>query len=274
MIRAVPTEKRQRQKEGRQFRLAAKRKAEKRRQLIRRTVIVVIVAGVVVGSVLLFTQHSNPPKAAPTPQDKANAAAQVAGCPKAPATPAVPANKLHWTTPPATVIVHGASYVATVSTTQGTFAFKLNTTGAPINANNFVFLAQHNFYNCNTFWRVIPGFMDQTGDPTSAGTGGPGYAIKQDEYPKRATTGIQYPKGAVAIANSGPGTNGSQFFIVAKSATAAELPPKYTIIGQVISGMSAVETINNQGDPNASQDGTGSHPAVVNRILAVGIQHV
>ena len=61
---------------------------------------------------------------------------------------------------------------------------------------------------------------------------------------------------------------------MAKAATATELPPKYTIIGQVITGISAVETINAQGDPNAAQDGTGSHPAVVNRILAVTIQHV
>lgn len=269
----MPTEKRQRQKEGRQVRLAAQRKAQKRRQLIRRTVIVVIVAGVVVGSVLLFTQHNSPTTPTVTPQDKANNVAVLAGCPKEPATAAAPANKLHWTSPPAMSIVQGASYIATVTTTQGAFTFKLNTTHAPINSNNFIFLAQHNFYNCNTFWRVIPGFMDQTGDPTSAGTGGPGYVIKQDEYPTAVATGIQYPKGAVAMANSGPGTNGSQFFIVAKSATAAELPPKYTIIGQVLSGISTIETINAQGDPNASQDGTGSHPAVVNRILSVSIQH-
>lgn len=270
----MPTEKRQRQKEGRQARLAAKRKAQQRRQLVRRTVIVVIVAGVVVGSVLLFTQHSNPPAATPTAQDKANNVAVLAGCPKAPATSAKPANTLHWSSAPAMKLIPGATYDATVTTTQGTFTFRLNTTGAPVNANNFIFLAQHDFYDCNTFWRVIPGFMDQTGDPTSAGTGGPGYAIKQDEYPKLVATGIQYPKGAVAMANSGPGTNGSQFFVVAKSATSTDLPPKYTIIGQLTSGLATIEKINAQGDPNASQDGTGSHPAVVNRILAVSVEHV
>ena len=81
--------------------------------------------------------------------------------------------------------------------------------------NNFVFLAEKGYYHCVIFHRVIPSFMDQTGDPTGTGTGGPGYTIP-DENPPKAATGQQYPLGSVAMANTGqPNTGGSQFFIVA-----------------------------------------------------------
>jgi cyclophilin family peptidyl-prolyl cis-trans isomerase len=107
------------------------------------------------------------------------------------------------------------TYTATVATTAGTFVITLDAKNTPISVNNFVFLAQKGFYHCVIFHRVIPGFVDQTGDPTGTGTGGPGYTIT-DELPKTASP--QYPLGSVAMANTGSAnTGGSQWFIVAGS---------------------------------------------------------
>ncbi len=119
--------------------------------------------------------------------------------------------------------------------------------------NNFVFLADKDFYNCVIFHRVIPSFMDQTGDPTGTGTGGPGYTFA-DELRSKATP--QYPIGSVAMANSGANTNGSQFFIVTGS-EGESLPASYTLFGHVTSGMNVADKINADGNPPAP---TGSRP--------------
>ena len=113
----------------------------------------------------------------------------------------------------------------------------LDASTAPMTVNNFVFLANKGFYNCVIFHRVIPGFMDQTGDPTGTGTGGPGYTIPDEYPPKAANAADQYPLGSVAMANTGqPHTGGSQFFIVA-GAQGESLPNSYSLFGQVTSGM-------------------------------------
>lgn len=281
----MPTDKRQRQKEGRRVRLEAQRKQDRRRQLLRRAAIVIVVAGVIIGSVILFTQHSPKPlTATQKAQQSANEAAHSVGCPPQPATPTKPANTLKWKKQPPMRLDKSALYYAQMSTTQGGIVVKLNVKGAPVNVNNFVFLADHGFYVCNPIWRVIPGFMNQTGDPTGGGSGGPGYSVNKNEFPPAVKSGVQYPKGAVAMANSCstaitdpakcPTTNASQFFIVAKPLTAAELPPKYTIIGQVVGSYTALEKINAQGDPNvATETGgiNGNHPAVLNQLLSVKI---
>ena len=131
--------------------------------------------------------------------------------------------------------------------------------------NNFVFLAQKGYYNCVIFHRVIPGFMDQTGDPTGTGQGGPGYTIA-DEYPAKASNpSAQYPLGSVAMANTGqPHTGGSQFFIVA-GPEGESLPNTYTLFGTVTSGMNVVDDINKQGSKN------GVPPDVTQRILSISI---
>ena len=99
---------------------------------------------------------------------------------------------------------------------MGTFVIALDAKAAPQTVNNFVFLAQHHFFDCVIFHRVIPGFVDQTGDPTGTGSGGPGYTIP-DELPAKASNPAdQYPLGSVAMANTGqPHSGGSQWFIVA-----------------------------------------------------------
>ena len=120
------------------------------------------------------------------------------------------------------------TYTATVTTDIGPFTIQLDPKTAPKAVNNFVFLAKQHFFDCIVFHRVIPTFMDQTGDPTGTGTGGPGYQFA-DELPKTATP--QYPLGSVAMANSGANTNGSQFFIVTGS-EGEGLRPDYSLFGR------------------------------------------
>ena len=132
-------------------------------------------------------------------------------------------------------------------TDAGTVTIKLLAQQAPKTVNNFYYLCGYHFYDYTVFHRVVPDFVDQGGSPDGTGSGGPGYQFA-DELP----TGNQpYPIGTVAMANSGPNTNGSQFFIVAGSQGTA-LPPNYSVFGTVTSGMDAVQQINKDGaaDPN------------------------
>jgi len=157
--------------------------------------------------------------------------------------------------------------VADVSTTAGDFVIKLDAATAPITTNNFVFLAEHDFYKCVIFQRVVPGFMIQGGDPTGTGTGGPGYTIP-DEYPNAGNP--TYPLYSVAMANAGsPHTGGSQFFIVTGS-QGETLPNTYSLFGQVVIGVKTVQTIQDEGNANPSDNGVP--PVVVNRILNITIK--
>jgi len=157
------------------------------------------------------------------------------------------------------------TYRATVKTDAGSFVITLDAQHTPVTVNNFVFLAQNHFFDCVTFHRVIPNFMDQTGDPSGTGAGGPGYKLA-DELPAKATP--QYPIGSVAMANAGPNTNGSQFFIVT-GPEGESLAPNYTLFGQVTSGLAVAQKINNDG--NADPTANGVPPKVIHRILSVTI---
>ena len=195
-------------------------------------------------------------------QQAADAAAVAGGCQSNPHTTL---SKPHWSSPPAMSIDPSKTYTATVKTDAGTFVITLDASTAPKTVNNFVFLAQNHFFDCVTFHRVVPGFMNQTGDPTGTGTGGPGYSFA-DELPKPANP--QYPLGSVAMANSGPNTNGSQFFIVT-GADGESLSPDYSLFGQVTSGMTVVQQINADGNANPADNGIP--PKVIHRILSVTI---
>lgn len=144
-----------------------------------------------------------------------------------------------WSSPPEMTINENATYTATMKTSEGTITIKLDPKQAPTTVNNFVFLSKQGFYNGGTFHRVIPGFMIQGGDPTGTGSGGPGYQFA-DELPQAG----QYKIGSVAMANAGPNTNGSQFFIVT-GANGVSLPPQYSLFGQVTSGQSVADAISN-----------------------------
>jgi cyclophilin family peptidyl-prolyl cis-trans isomerase len=119
----------------------------------------------------------------------------------------------------------------------GEFLIELNQASAPLAVNNFVFLASEGWYDGVTFHRVLPGFMAQTGDPTGTGMGGPGYEFVNEIDPDLSHDG----PGVVAMANSGPDTNGSQFYITLAPAT--HLDGGYTIFGRIIEGMDVVEAI-------------------------------
>ena len=249
----MPTEKRSRKRAAREAKLAALQRQRKRRATVRRTITIVVIVAVAVGIYALT--RSSPAKK--TAQEIANDAAVAAGCPSSPSTPL---HKPSWKSPPATTIDTAKTYDATVKTDIGTITIALDAAQTPKTVNNFVFLAEHKFYNCVVFHRVIPTFMDQTGDPTGTGQGGPGYKF-DDELPKTANP--QYPLGSVAMANSGPNTNGSQFFIVTGK-EGETLAPNYSLFGNVTSGLSVADKINSDG----SSAGT---PRVFHRMLSVTI---
>ena len=132
-------------------------------------------------------------------------------------------------------------YTATVETNRGPIALKLNATQAPRTVNNFVCLAEDGFYDGVTFHRVIKDFMIQGGDPAGTGRGGPGYTFKDEFDPK-----LRHDRpGVLSMANAGPNTNGSQFFIT--HIPTPWLDGKHTVFGHVISGQEVVNAIE-QGD--------------------------
>ncbi len=130
--------------------------------------------------------------------------------------------------PPAMSIDLSTTYTATLHTTQGDIVLELDAAGSPIAVNNFVFLAREGFYDGVIFHRVVPGFVIQGGDPTGTGRGGPGYKFR-DELEGLGS----YKRGTLAMANAGPNTNGSQFFITHKSTE--HLDGVHTVFGRVAS---------------------------------------
>lgn len=128
----------------------------------------------------------------------------------------------------------------TIETSKGKIVFETYDTDAPKTVENFITLANKGFYNGVIFHRIIEGFMIQGGDPTGTGTGGPGYKFADELDPNSTLYKQGYVRGTVAMANSGPNTNGSQFFIMHKD---TPLPPSYTIFGKVVSGLEVVDDI-------------------------------
>jgi len=136
-------------------------------------------------------------------------------------------------------------YVATIETEKGDITIELYAEEAPLAVNSFVFLAQDGWYDNVTFHRVVPGFVAQAGDPSGTGMGGPGYVFDNEISPD-----LKFDQpGLLGMANSGPGTNGSQFFITHTSTP--HLDGSYTIFGRVISGMNVVESLTPR-DPSQS----------------------
>ncbi len=138
---------------------------------------------------------------------------------------------------------------ATIDTNFGKIVLEFYRNDAPKAVENFVTLAQKGFYNGLIFHRVIPGFMIQGGDPLGVGTGGPGYQFADELDPNTASAKAGYKKGILAMANAGPNTNGSQFFIMLAD---YPLPHNYTIFGRVISGQDVVDKIGKT--PTGSND--------------------
>ncbi len=170
--------------------------------------------------------------------------------------PTAPSN-FQWPKPPAMTIDPKKSYTASFQTEAGEIVIQLFADKAPVTVNNFVFLARQGFYDGTTFHRVIPGFMAQGGDRTGSGSGGPGYRF-QDEF----NNGLAFDRaGLLAMANAGPGTNGSQFFIT--YGATPHLTDKHTIFGEVTSGLDNALAIRTR-DP-----GSDKNPGVVLQTVTI-----
>jgi peptidylprolyl isomerase len=142
---------------------------------------------------------------------------------------------------PPMAIDPGRRYSAEMVTSKGTMTIALDPAAAPRTVNSFVFLARYHYFDGVVFHRVIPGFVLQGGDPTATGTGGPGYKFA-DELPKAG----RYEVGSLAMANAGPNTNGSQFFIIS-GPDGVRLPPSYSLFGKVVAGLDTVAAIDAVG---------------------------
>jgi cyclophilin family peptidyl-prolyl cis-trans isomerase len=136
------------------------------------------------------------------------------------------------------------TYTATMVTSKGTLEILLDPHAAPATVNSFVFLARWHYFDGIVFHRIIPGFVLQGGDPTGSGAGGPGYRFN-DELPKAG----RYEVGSLAMANAGPNTNGSQFFVIS-GPDGVRLPPLYALFGKVVKGLDVIASINDVGTPS------------------------
>jgi cyclophilin family peptidyl-prolyl cis-trans isomerase len=270
----VPSDKRARKRAARQVRLAELERRRRRRTNTRRGVIGVVLLAVVIGVVYAATGSSSNAGSKSTTTTSASTTTTAgpgasttttvslagdttsADCPK---SFTAPLKKPTFSSKPLLIIYPTKTYSAVVTTDVGSFTIDLDTQAAPHTVNNFVFLAENHFYDCVIFHRVIPGFMDQTGDPTGTGTGSPGYQFADENIP---TGG--YTAGDVAMANSGPNTNGSQFFVLVGPYNT----DNYSLFGHVSSGMDVIQKINNDGDSTTS---SGTHLKKVHRIVSITI---
>jgi cyclophilin family peptidyl-prolyl cis-trans isomerase len=165
---------------------------------------------------------------------------------------------------PQMTIDQNKKYTAVIETNMGSMTAELYPQDAPKAVNSFVFLANEGFYNGVVFHRIIKGFMAQTGDPTGTGSGGPGYQFEDEKITR------SYERGTLAMANAGPNTNGSQFFIC-HADLSSRLPKNYVVFGKLVGGLDVLDKIANvQVKPSAT--GEMSAPTSEVRITKVSIQ--
>jgi peptidylprolyl isomerase len=148
--------------------------------------------------------------------------------------------------PPPMCIDPARTYGATMVTSKGTMTLSLDPVAAPTTVNNFVVLARYHYFDGVVFHRIIPGFVLQGGDPEGTGRGGPGYRFA-DELPRAG----RYELGSLAMANAGPNTNGSQFFVIS-GPDGMRLPPQYSLFGKVVAGLDVVAAIDALGTRSGS----------------------
>jgi cyclophilin family peptidyl-prolyl cis-trans isomerase len=250
----VGTEKRERQKANRQVRLAElekqQRRSNTRKRAIRIAVIVVLAVAAAFGLSRLISSGNEsvsasdttgpgtiPGETVPTSSSASTSSVpptvpgkSITGTTPCPAADGSSARASKFQNPPPMCIDPAKTYTAVVDTDKGKFTVALDAKKAPKTVNNFVVLSRYHFYDGLTFHRVVPGFVVQGGDPEGTGGGGPGYTF-QDELPASLS---DYKTGSVAMANSGPNTNGSQFFVTL--ADNGLDGPKYSLFGHVTEG--------------------------------------
>jgi len=283
----MPSEKRHRQDQGRLARLEEQRHATRRSQRSRNLRSLLILLGVLVLvalaiSVFAGDDDDEPVATEDTAEDGSTttegeggelepvevvlpgAGATITGDTPCPPADGSAERTTTFEKAPPRCIDTAKTYTATLTTTEGDIVVELDDTAAPQTVNNFVVLSRYHFYDNVPFHRIIPGFMDQAGDPVGPepGTGGPGYTIP-DELP---TGDDPYPTGTLAMANTGaPNSGGSQWFITVEGG-GAQLSPTYTAFGRVTSGQEVVDAINEHG--LAAQNGA---PTKAIAILSVTI---
>ncbi|MDO8715528.1 MAG: peptidylprolyl isomerase [Dehalococcoidales bacterium] len=154
-----------------------------------------------------------------------------------------PPKRKSYSAPPPMKIDTGKQYTAKIETSKGRLVLELYT-DVPVTANNFIFLAREGFYDNTTFHRIIPDFMAQGGDPTGTGRGGPGYSFA-DEFTRDASGALEHTHGtgSLSMANAGPNTNGSQFFITYEPQP--HLDGKHSVFGQLMVGMDVLKKLQN-----------------------------
>jgi cyclophilin family peptidyl-prolyl cis-trans isomerase len=273
----MPTEKRQRQDQGRLARLEAERQAQRRAQRNKNVRNLLILLGALVLVALAIsllsgddgedevstegttttteegaTDDTSEDPVAPAEVILPGAGASITGETPCPPEDGSADRTTSFEQAPPMCIDPSSTYTATLVTTEGDIVIELDAEAAPETVNNFVVLARYDFYDNVPFHRIIPGFMVQAGDPVgpTPGTGGPGYTIP-DELP---TGDDPYPTGTLAMANTGqPNSGGGQWFITVEGG-GAQLTPTYTAFGRVVEGQDVVDEINQHGD--AATNGT------------------
>lgn len=174
-------------------------------------------------------------------------------------------NNNKYSSAPNMTIDKNADYQGIIVTNLGSITIDLYEKETPVTVNNFVFLANSGFYNGTSFHRVIKGYIIQGGDPLGTGYGGPGYSFGNEIIPN-----LTFEPFVVAMANSGPNTNGSQFFITTRTSDASSLDGSYTIFGRVIGGMTTVDKIESVSvGSNSSQQYLPDQPVIISSVQIV-----
>jgi cyclophilin family peptidyl-prolyl cis-trans isomerase len=277
----LPTQKRERKRQGQQARQAAALAAQKRRQARSRAIAggflaLVLIAGVAVlvspggddqevdttASTTTVVGVTTTAAKKPVTLPPVAAGAAIKGDTPCPPTDGSAQRTTSFEKPPPLCVEVAKNYTAEMQTSKGTMTIALDVRNATKTVNNFVVLARYKYFDGIAFHRIIPGFVIQGGDPLQNGGGGPGYKF-EDELPKASS----YKIGSLAMANSGPNTNGSQFFIITGDA-GVSLQPQYSLFGQVTQGLEVVKAIEEVGIPGVE----AGKPSEVVKILTVTIK--
>lgn len=254
------TDKRTRKKENRRLRQDRDAKSFQRQKMRKNIIRIFIVLGIIVGvGGVIAVSGDDATNTSSTDttitSDTAVAATNtggrtITGETPCPATDGSEERAVSFEQAPPTCINDGAVYTAMVTTNKGEFAIVLDSAKAPIAVNNFVTLARYKYFDGTVCHRALPGFVVQCGDPTASGLGDPGYSFA-DELPQAG----EYVLGSIAMANSGPNTNGSQFFIITGN-DGTQLLPNYTLFGQVTDGLeTTVPALNAAANPDPAANG-------------------
>ena len=250
------TEKRNRKKENRRQRLddLAKQQQRKRTRKLATRAAIFIAVVVGVAHIISVSGGSDSTSTSDTTVDTAATAPvegrAITGETPCPAVDGSEARASTFENAPSNCLDASKTYTAVVTTNKGEFSIVLDQTKAPLAANNFVTLARYKYFDNTQCHRAILDFVVQCGDPTATGSGGPGYSFA-DELPQAG----EYKLGSIAMANSGPNTNGSQFFIITGD-QGVTLPPSYTLFGQVTNGLdTTVPALNAASNPDPAANG-------------------